>query len=71
VNDHNKENNQLQIQYAGGYSFEGETLRLMIDIADERMYINKKNMKEKTKSLVSKINCQQTSNVHYNYRKIK
>ncbi|MBC3798571.1 GGDEF domain-containing protein [Acetobacterium tundrae] len=66
VNDHNKENDHPQIQYAVGYSFEGETLRAMIDIADERMYVNKKNMKEKAKSLVLKIDCQQTSNVHYN-----
>lgn len=47
VANHNIQNNHPQIQYAVGYSFKGETLREMIDIADERMYVNKKAMKEK------------------------
>lgn len=52
VANHNIQNNHPQIQYAVGYSFEGETLREMIDIADERMYINKKAMKEKKAPVV-------------------
>lgn len=52
VENHNIKNNHPQIQYAVGYSFEGETLREMIDIADERMYINKKAMKAKKAPVV-------------------
>lgn len=52
VDNHNIKNEHPQIQYAVGYSFEGETLREMIDIADERMYVNKKAMKEKKASIV-------------------
>lgn len=57
VNDHNKNDSQSQIQYAVGYSFEGKTLREMIDIADEKMYDNKKHMKEKSSNQVFGINC--------------
>ena len=52
VENHNITNNHPQIQYAVGYSFEGQTLREMIDIADERMYVNKKAMKEKKTPVV-------------------
>lgn len=52
VENHNRQNNHPQIQYAMGYSFEGKTLREMIDIADERMYVNKKAMKAKKASVV-------------------
>lgn len=52
VENHNFQNKHPQIQYAVGYSFKGATLREMIDIADEKMYVNKKAMKEKKASIV-------------------
>lgn len=46
VENHNVINQHPRIYYAAGYSFDGTTLREMVDLADERMYVNKKTMKE-------------------------
>ncbi len=46
VDEFNYKNDKFKIFYASGYNFQGDTLQKMVERADERMYENKRRMKE-------------------------
>jgi len=42
---HNENSGKLKIHYAVGYDYDGTSLQQMLEKADEKMYINKKALK--------------------------